>query len=166
VRLDGSLCFHFNAHSSRKTNQNPRSTSTYSDTQNEDGGYSFARGAESSAADTYYGIQILRMLGAEPRNAVKTINFMKGLQREDGSFDSVNVAYDVVKTLDELGARLQRPLEDLILSLQTAHGGFGYQYHSSDKITPPVRSGLVDAWDFLRSRLHTTAAELRMSTNS
>jgi hypothetical protein len=93
--------------------------------QNEDGGYSFARRAESSAADTYYAIQILRMLGAEPRNAVKTINFMKGLQREDASFDSVNVAYDVVKTLDELGARPISPLEDFILSLQTTHGEFG-----------------------------------------
>jgi hypothetical protein len=93
--------------------------------QNEDGGYSFARGAESSATDTYYGIQVLKMLGAEPGNAAKTINFMKSLQREDGGFDSVNVAYHVVKTLDELGAKLQRPLEDFVLSLQTGHGGFG-----------------------------------------
>jgi hypothetical protein len=29
-----------------------------------------------------------------------------------------------------------------------------------------IRSGLVDAWEFIRSRLHATAAELRMSTNS
>jgi hypothetical protein len=93
--------------------------------QNEDGGYSFARGAESSAADTYYGIQVLKMLGAEPGNAAKTINFMKSLQREDGSFDSVNVAYYVVKTLDDLGAKLQRSLEDFVLSLQNARGGFG-----------------------------------------
>jgi hypothetical protein len=92
---------------------------------NEDGGYSFARGADSSAADTYYGIQVLKMLGAEPRNAVKTINFMRSLQREDGGFDSVNVAYYVVKTLDELGPKLQRPFKDFILSLQTTEGGFG-----------------------------------------
>jgi hypothetical protein len=93
--------------------------------QNEDGGYSFARGAESSAADTYYAIQVLKMLGAEPGNAAKTINFMKSLQREDGSFDSINVAYYVAETLDELGAELQRPLEGFIFSLQTARGGFG-----------------------------------------
>jgi hypothetical protein len=93
--------------------------------QNEDGGYSFARGAESSAADTYYGIQVLKMLGAEPRNAAKTINFMRSLQREDGSFDSVNVAYYVVKTLDELGAKLHRPFKGFILSLQTSQGEFG-----------------------------------------
>ena len=93
--------------------------------QNEDGGYSFARGAESSAADTYYAIQVLKMLGAEPGNAAKTINFMKSLQREDGGFDSVNVAYYVAETLDELGAKLQRPLKNFVLSLQTARGGFG-----------------------------------------
>jgi hypothetical protein len=29
-----------------------------------------------------------------------------------------------------------------------------------------IRSRSVDAWDFVRSRLHATAAELRMSTNS
>jgi hypothetical protein len=93
--------------------------------QNEDGGYSFARGAESSAADTYYGIQILKMLGAEPKNVTKTIDFMKGLQHEDGSFDSINVAYYVAKTLDELGAKPQKPFKHFILSLQSAHGGFG-----------------------------------------
>jgi hypothetical protein len=93
--------------------------------QNEDGGYSFARGAESSAADTYYGIQVLKMLGAESKNVAKSIDFMEGLQHEDGSFDSVNVAYYVAKTLDELGAKPQKPLKPFVLSLQSAHGGFG-----------------------------------------
>jgi len=93
--------------------------------QNEDGGYSFARGAESSAADTYYGIQVLKMLGAKPRHAGKTVNFMKSLQHEDGGFDSINVAYYVVKTLDELGAKPQKPFKHFILSLQSAYGGFG-----------------------------------------
>jgi len=93
--------------------------------QNEDGGYSFARGAESSAADTYYGIQILKMLGAEPENVTKTIDFMKCLQHEDGSFDSINVTYYVVETLDELGAKPRKPFKHFILSLQSAHGGFG-----------------------------------------
>jgi len=93
--------------------------------QNEDGGYSFARGAESSAADTYYGIQVLKMLGAEPRNVTKTIDFMNRLQHEDGSFDSINVAYYVARTLHELGAEPQKTFKHFILSLQGAHGGFG-----------------------------------------
>jgi len=93
--------------------------------QNEDGGYSFARGAESSAADTYYGIQVLKILGAEPKNVAKTIDFMKNLQHEDGSFDSVYVAYYVANTLSELGAKPQRPLKPFIISLQSPHGGFG-----------------------------------------
>ena len=93
--------------------------------QNEDGGYSFARGAESSAADTYYGIQALKVLGAEPKNVTKTIDFMTRLQHEDGSFDSINVAYYVARTLDELRAKPHRPFKDFVLSLQTARGGFG-----------------------------------------
>jgi len=93
--------------------------------QNEDGGYSFARGAESSAADTYYGIQILKMLAAGPKNVAKTIDFMTRLQHEDGSFDSINVAYYVVRTLDELGTKPHRPFKDFILSLQATRGGFG-----------------------------------------
>ena len=93
--------------------------------QNEDGGYSFAQGAESSAADTYYGIQALKALGAEPKNVAKTIDFMTRLQHEDGSFDSINVAYYVVRTLDELRAKPHRPFKDFVLSLQATHGGFG-----------------------------------------
>jgi hypothetical protein len=93
--------------------------------QNEDGGYSFAQGAESSAADTYYGIQTLKMLAAEPKNVAKTIDFMTRLQHEDGSFDSINVAYYVVRTLDELGAKPHRPFKDFILSLRATRGGFG-----------------------------------------
>jgi hypothetical protein len=93
--------------------------------QNEDGGYSFARGAESSAADTYYGIQALKVLGAEPKNVAKTIDFMTRLQHEDGSFDSINVAYYVVRTLDELGAKPHRAFKGFVVSLQATHGGFG-----------------------------------------
>jgi len=93
--------------------------------QNEDGGYSFARGAESSAADTYYGTQTLKMLAAGPKNVAKTIDFMTRLQHEDGSFDSINVAYYVVGTLDELRAKPHRPFKDFVLSLQATHGGFG-----------------------------------------
>jgi hypothetical protein len=93
--------------------------------QNEDGGYSFARGAESSAADTYYGIRALKLLGAEPKNVARTIDFLTRLQHEDGSFDSINVAYYVVRALDELRAKPHRPFKDFVLSLQATHGGFG-----------------------------------------
>jgi len=93
--------------------------------ENDDGGCSFARGAESSAADTYYGIQVLKMLRAEPRHALKTISFIKSLQHEDGGFDSINVAYYVVRTLDELGAKPQKSFKHYLLSLQGAHGAFG-----------------------------------------
>lgn len=93
--------------------------------QNEDGGYSFAQGAESSAADTYYAVQILTMLGAEPRDVADTIRFMTGLQHEDGGFDSINVAYYVASTLNELGEKPQKSLEGFLLSLQRPTGAFG-----------------------------------------
>jgi hypothetical protein len=86
--------------------------------QNKDGGYSFAQGAESSAADTYYGVEVLKLLGARPARIAKTIRFLKSLQHKDGRFDSVNVAYYVVKTLSRLGAKPTRGLEDFLLSLE------------------------------------------------
>jgi hypothetical protein len=89
--------------------------------RNGDGGYSFARGAESSAADTFYAIRILRMLGAELKGVDKTVEFMKSLQHEDGSFDSVNIAYYVIETLDELGAKPHKPFKHFILSSQGLH---------------------------------------------
>ena len=120
--------------------------------QNEDGGYSFARGAESSAADTYYGIQVLKMLGAEPRNLVKTIDFMKSLQHEDGSFDSISVAYYVVRTLDELRAKPHRPFKDFVLSLQATHGGFGVL--EADIESPSELEGTYLSLELLRPVEH------------
>jgi len=65
------------------------------------------------------------MLGAKPANPDKTIDFVRRLQHEDGSFDSVCVAYYVVTVLHELGARPQMPFERFLVSLQRPHGGFG-----------------------------------------
>ena len=120
--------------------------------QNEDGGYSFARGAESSAADTYYGIQILKTLGAEPENVAKTIDFMTRLQHEDGSFDSINVAYYVVRTLDELRAKPHRPFKDFVLSLQATHGGFGVL--EADIESPSELEGTYLSLELLRPVEH------------
>jgi len=120
--------------------------------QNEDGGYSFAQGAESSAADTYYGIQALKALGAEPKNAAKTIDFMTRLQHEDGSFDSINVAYYVVRTLDELRAKPHRPFKDFVLSLQATHGGFGVL--EADIESPSELEGTYLSLELLRPVEH------------
>lgn len=70
--------------------------------QNEDGGYTFCQQTASSAQDTFYALEILRHLDTEPRNLNKTIAFLQGLQHSDGGFDSVRVAYYVLKTLNSI----------------------------------------------------------------
>ena len=76
--------------------------------QNADGGYTFAQWAESSAQDTYYALQILKMLGVEPALKERAIAFLRKLQHPHGGFDSIKVAYYVTASLIELGATLDR----------------------------------------------------------
>jgi hypothetical protein len=75
------------------------------DRQNQDGGYTFAQWTESSAQDTYLALQILQMLGVMPECRNDTIQFLQGLQKADGSYDSVKVAYYCVSGLSSFGGR-------------------------------------------------------------
>ncbi|MEM3506671.1 MAG: prenyltransferase/squalene oxidase repeat-containing protein [Candidatus Bathyarchaeia archaeon] len=93
--------------------------------QNNDGGYTFCRYTDSSAEDTYFAIQTLKILGIKPKQKDLTIKFLKSLQHKDGSFDSIKVAYYVIKTLNELGAKLEKSPKEFILSLKNSYGGFG-----------------------------------------
>jgi hypothetical protein len=88
--------------------------------QNEDGGYTFARWSESSAQDTYFAIQILKMLGVQPPRIQSTINFLRRLQHPDGSFDSTKVAYYVIESLTELGGTPERSADNLILQARSS----------------------------------------------
>jgi len=83
--------------------------------QNDDGGYTFAQWSESSAQDTYYALEILKMLGVPPPRSQSTINFLKGLQHADGGFDSIKVAYYVTKSLSDLGATPERGFGQIFL---------------------------------------------------
>ena len=93
--------------------------------QNEDGGYTFAQWSESSAQDTYFAIQILRMLDVSPVRKERTIAFLRKLQHSDGGFDSIKVAYYVTKSLKELGATLEKDCEEFILQAQSSLGRLG-----------------------------------------
>jgi hypothetical protein len=95
------------------------------DRQNSDGGYTFCQGTDSSAEDTYYAIEILKALNVEPKFKERTIQFLKGLQNSDGSFDSVKVAYYVTKALINLGSKPKKDPNQYIMSLQNSYGGFG-----------------------------------------
>jgi hypothetical protein len=93
--------------------------------QNNDGGYTFCKYTDSSAEDTYFAVQTLKLLGVEPKQKASTIKFLKSLQHEDGSFDSIKVAYYVIRTLKDLGAKLEKSPKEFILSLKNPYGGFG-----------------------------------------
>lgn len=82
--------------------------------QNPDGGYTFCRWTESNAQDTFYALNILDILGVQPINVDKTINFLKSLQHSDGHFDSVKVAYYVIKSLLKFGEKtLKLPIDPI-----------------------------------------------------
>jgi len=87
--------------------------------QNTDGGYTFCRGAESNAQDTYYAIEILRLLNVQPRNTDRTVNFLKSLQHSDGRFDSVKVAYFVIASLSHLGDSPVKPIDKYAESIRS-----------------------------------------------
>ncbi|MEM3422478.1 MAG: prenyltransferase/squalene oxidase repeat-containing protein [Candidatus Bilamarchaeaceae archaeon] len=79
---------------------------------NSDGGYSFSYpmyGVEfpSSVSETFYAIAILSLLGEYIPSKKKTIRYLKEIQRPDGSYDSVNVAFYAIKTLKILGERTE-----------------------------------------------------------
>jgi hypothetical protein len=98
---------------------NPQTLVRYiSDRQNENGGYTFARQAESNAQDTYYALEILRMLNVKPANANKTIEFLQSLQYQDGRFDSVKIAYYVISALSFLGAGTKKSIDQTSLHLE------------------------------------------------
>ena len=86
--------------------------------QNADGEYTFAQWSESSAQDTYYAIEILKMLGVQPQRRETTISFLQNLQQADGSFDSIKVAYYVTRSLKRLGTRPCRGVEEYVLLAQ------------------------------------------------
>jgi hypothetical protein len=75
--------------------------------QGSDGGYlsfQFMDMFESSAEDTYYAVSTLLALGVEPPRAGDTVEFLRGLQREDGAYSSVEVAFYALRALKLLGS--------------------------------------------------------------
>ena len=93
--------------------------------QNEDGGYFFAKEAESAAEDTYCAIKILKALHVEPQKKFDTARFLRFLQHSDGSFDSIKVAYYVAGAIHELQSKTSMSFNRFVLSIQRPDGGFG-----------------------------------------
>jgi len=96
--------------------------------QNQDGGYTFCRWTESNAQDTFYALNILSMLGVQPANIEKTIRFLKSLQYDDGRFDSIKVAYYVIKSLLRFGEKPLIPVRGLTEYLPVLIGNLKSQH--------------------------------------
>ena len=62
------------------------------------GGFCFYRLEEPNGSDTYYAVSILHLLNVE-YNDKSTIIFLKNIQKDDGSFDSIYSAYYSIKGL-------------------------------------------------------------------
>ncbi|MBD3215630.1 MAG: ATP-binding cassette domain-containing protein [Candidatus Lokiarchaeota archaeon] len=57
--------------------------------QNPDGGFSIIHGFHSDVISTYYGLEIHKLLNLEPLSRIAAIEFLKGAQKEDGSFNII-----------------------------------------------------------------------------
>ncbi|MBT0158490.1 hypothetical protein G4O51_00735 [Candidatus Bathyarchaeota archaeon A05DMB-2] len=88
--------------------------------QNEDGGYTFAQGTESSAQDTYYGLAILNSLKACLPNLQKTIRFLNAL-----NLDSIYSDYYIAKALQLCGVKVEKTFKERLASRLSSEKYFG-----------------------------------------
>jgi hypothetical protein len=68
------------------------------------GGYCFYELDEPNGSDTYYALSVLALLGSDSRDD-DTLRYLKSLQREDGSYDNIFMAYFAIKSLEILQDR-------------------------------------------------------------
>ncbi|MGC8600815.1 MAG: prenyltransferase/squalene oxidase repeat-containing protein [Thermoprotei archaeon] len=72
--------------------------------QLEDGGFFFAREANTpSAEDTFYAIETMLALGLKVPRMERVVNYLRGMQKADGSFPSIEVARYVIEALADMG---------------------------------------------------------------
>ena len=69
-----------------------------------DGGFCFYRLNEPNAADTFYAVSSLTLLGEHFSDDV-TVSWLLGLQQDDGSYPTLYVGYYALKSLATLGIR-------------------------------------------------------------
>jgi len=133
--------------------------------QNSDGGYSFLRsiyGVEfpSSISETCYALAILSMLQERAPRKEKTIEFIKNMQRDDGTFNSSEVAFYTIKSLQLIGEELPsksfaEQLYDLLRKREMVYeeGCLGYFSSDYDVTGSPFRSTYCAARSLHLSKL-------------
>ncbi len=119
--------------------------------QNEDGGYTFAQGAESNAQDTYYGLAILRQLKARFPNPEKTMNFIN-----ETRLDSIYSIYYSAKIRFLLDGRIGEELKKRLTLILRSKGYYGssnfFSEVSSEFITTHMT---LEIADLLKMKLNT-----------
>jgi len=88
--------------------------------RNEDGGYTFARYTVSNAQDTYYAIEIFKMLDREPPEVDKTIAWLRVFPARD-----IRANYYVTKALSLCGGAPDPRALETARSISSPEGGFG-----------------------------------------
>ncbi|MCL7394419.1 MAG: hypothetical protein LZ169_06340 [Thaumarchaeota archaeon] len=139
-----------------------------------DGGYLYYQYQgifDSSAEDTYYAVKSLKLLGIEPPKPEETVDFLKSLQREDGSYSSLQTAYFAIKALKELGSK-PRKLEGAIDYLKSQLEknlnmiSCAEDYASSLRsMEPLIENGVLRSWD-LTDRLYIIEVSSSLSNIS
>jgi len=96
--------------------------------QNEDGGYCFAQGAlESNGQDTYYGLAILKVLGASFPNVERTLQFL-----DENRIDSIYSMYYTAKAQLLIGRDISTALRKDVNALLDSMKYFGSSVFFSD----------------------------------
>ena len=139
-----------------------------------DGGYLYYQYQgifDSSAEDTYYAVRSLKLLGIEPPKPEETIDFLKSLQREDGTYPSLRTAYFAIKALEELGSEPRKPKEainylgsQLERNLDRISGAEAYASSVKD-MRPLIENGVLRSWD-LTDRLYVVEISSGLSNLS
>ncbi len=68
------------------------------------GGYCFYRLDEPNGSDTYYALSILKLLGVYLEDKY-TVDYLMDMQREDGTYENIYLAYYSIKGLNILGEK-------------------------------------------------------------
>jgi hypothetical protein len=139
-----------------------------------DGGYLYYQYQgifDSSAEDTYYAVKSLKLLGIEIPKPEETIDFLKSLQREDGSYPSLRTAYFAIKALEELSGEPRKPREaidylesQLEKNLNKISGAEAYA-NSIRNMEPLIENGVLRSWD-LTDRLYIVEISSNLSNLS
>lgn len=87
--------------------------------QNDDGGYTFCKGTDSNAQDTYYGLAILNLLNAPFPNLQKTIDWLNNFVP-----DNLYSYYYIAKALRLCNQNPNKNLKSFLLSLLYSREGF------------------------------------------